>query len=168
MRILVLVPLDGRHAAEVMSIRKNLTAEENNHICDMVNFIDYLLNLKVVNTYNEAFRRAINGLFCEYESSVKSNSDLIVFGNAPKKLKFDAVFTWQGGWDKDLVIEQYKEIFHDNQEALELFDFYGPSDSKFILDRVEPTAGFLRDYLQTDPHLEKIREKYKDKLKFKE
>ncbi len=168
MRILVLVPLDGRHAAEVMSIRKNLTAEENNHICDMVNFIDYLLNLKVVNTYNEAFRRAINGLFCEYEASVKSNSDLIVFGNAPKKLQFDAVFTWQGNWDKDLVVEKYREVFADNQEALDLLNFYSPLDSKFVLDGPQPTASFLRDYLQTDPHLEKIREKYKDKLKFKE
>lgn len=93
MKILVLVPLDGRHAAEVMSIRGNLTAEENNHICDMVNFIDYLLNLKVVSTYNDAFRRSINGLFCEYEAATKEGSDLIVFGNAPKKLKFDAVFT---------------------------------------------------------------------------
>ena len=64
--------------------------------------------------------------------------------------------------------EEVKEIVADEPKlAAYVENLYGAEDSKFNLYNCKASAGFLAEYIKTDPKLDEIRAKYEGKLKFK-
>ena len=107
-----------------------------------------------------------------YKTAAKEKDDLIVFGTAPKNMKFDAIFSFQDDAEqmpyKDKFLGKIKKIVADEPKlAAYLENLYGAEDSKFNLYNCTATAGFLTEYIKTDPKLDEIRAKYEGKLKFK-
>ena len=107
-----------------------------------------------------------------YKTAAKNKDDLIVFGTAPKNMKFDAIFSFQDDAEqipyKDKFLGKVKKIVEDEPKlAAYIENLYGAEDSKFNLYNCTATAGFLAEYIKTDPKLEEIRAKYEGKLKFK-
>ena len=47
-------------------------------------------------------------------------------------------------------------------------EFYDAAASTMTLHNITAAAKFLSAYLETDPHIEEIKEKYKNDLNFKE
>ena len=107
-----------------------------------------------------------------YKTAAKGKDDLIVFGTAPKNMKFDAIFSFQDDAEqmpyKDKFLGKVKKIVEDEPKlAAYVENLYGAEDSKFNLYNCTATAGFLAEYIKTDPKLDEIKAKYEGKLKFK-
>jgi hypothetical protein len=69
---------------------------------------------------------------------------------------------------KDKFLRKVKEIVADEPKlAAYVENLYGAEDSKFNLYNCTASAGFLAEYIKTDPKLDEIRAKYEGKLKFK-
>ena len=87
-------------------------------------------------------------------------------------MKFDAIFSFQDDAEqlpyKDKFLGKIKKIVADEPKlSAYLENLYGAEDSKFNLYNCTATAGFLTEYIKTDPKLDEIRAKYEGKLKFK-
>lgn len=172
MKILVLMPCDERMVYYAAKIYKELPNDVKDITFSMPMFMDYLISSKIVGNWVYAFFDSLVSMKNIYKTASKSNDNLIVFGTAPKKMKFDAIFSFQDDAEQmpyeDKFIDKVKEIVADEYKLRRYVeDLYGADDSKFNLYNCKATAGFLADYLKTDPHLEDIRAKYEGKLKFK-
>ena len=86
--------------------------------------------------------------------------------------KFDAIFNFQDVEKdeeyKDLYIEKLREVFKNEQTLMSNLEFYDAAASTMTLHNIAAAAKFLSAYLETDPHIEEIKEKYKNDLNFKE
>ena len=69
---------------------------------------------------------------------------------------------------KDLYIEKLREVFKNEQVLMSNLEFYDAAASTMTLHNITAAAKFLSAYLETDPHIEEIKEKYKNDLNFKE
>ena len=172
MKILVLMPCDERMTYIAAKIYKELPNEIKDITFSMPMFMDYLVSSKIVGNWVYAFFDAFVSMKNIYKAAAKEKDDLIVFGTAPKNMKFDAIFSFQDDAEqmpyKDKFLRKVKEIVKDEQKlAAYIENLYGAEDSKFNLYNCTATAGFLAEYIKTDPKLEEIRAKYEGKLKFK-
>lgn len=170
MKILVLMPCDERMTYYAAKIYSELTNETKDITFSMPMFMDYLISSKIVGNWIYAFYDSFVSMKKVYEASGKGN--LIVFGTAPKSMHFDVVFSFQD--DKEQLTYEDKFLAHIKNAVSEepilaayTENLYDESDVTFKLHNCKATAQFLSDYIKTDYDLEKIQEKYKDKLKFK-
>lgn len=173
MKILVLMPCDERMTYIAAEIYKNLPKEIKDITFSMPMFMDYLVSSKVVGNWVYAFYDSLISMKNIYKTAAKNNDNLIVFGTAPKNMKFDTIFNFQDSEKpleyKDKFLEKIKTIV--NEEALlksYIDNLYTAEDSKFKLYNCSATAGFLAEYIKTDPKLEDIKKKYESRLKFKQ
>ena len=172
MKILVLMPCDERMTYYAAKIYKELPNDVKDITFSMPMFMDYLISSKIVGNWVYAFFDSFVSMKNIYKTAAKNKDDLIVFGTAPKNMKFDAIFSFQEDAEqmpyKDKFIGKVKEIVKDEPKlAAYVENLYGAEDSKFNLYNCKATAGFLAEYIKTDPKLEDIRTKYEGKLKFK-
>ena len=172
MKILVLMPCDERMTYYAAKIYKELPNDVKDITFSMPMFMDYLISSKVVGNWVYSFFDAMVSMKNIYKTAAKNKDDLIVFGTAPKNIKFDAIFSFQDDAEqmpyKDKFIGKVKEIVKDEPKlAAYVENLYGAEDSKFNLYNCKATAGFLAEYIKTDPKLEDIKAKYEGKLKFK-
>lgn len=172
MKILVLMPCDERMVYYAAKIYKELPNDVKDVTFSMPMFMDYLISSKIVGNWVYAFFDSFVSMKNIYKTASKSNDNLIVFGTAPKNIKFDAIFSFQDDAAQlpyeDNFIGKVKEIVKDEPKlAAYVENLYGAKDVQFQLYNCDATAGFLAEYLKTDPHLEDIRAKYEGKLKFK-
>ena len=172
MKILVLMPCDERMTYIAAKIYKELPNEIKDIAFSMPMFMDFLISSKVVGNWVYAFFDAFVSMKNIYKTAAKEKDDLIVFGTAPKNMKFDAIFSFQDDAEqlpyKDKFLGKIKKIVADEPKlSAYLENLYGAEDSKFNLYNCTATAGFLTEYIKTDPKLDEIRAKYEGKLKFK-
>lgn len=172
MKILVLMPCDERMAYYAAKIYKELPSEIKDIAFSMPMFMDYLVSSKFVGNWVYAFFDSFVSMKNIYKTAAKNKEDLIVFGTAPKNMKFDAIFSFQDNSKQlpyeDKFLGKVKEIVKDEPKlAAYLENLYGAEDSQFNLYNCDATAGFLAEYIKTDPKLDDIRAKYEGKLQFK-
>lgn len=173
MKILVLMPCDERMTYIAAKIYKELPNEIKDITFSMPMFMDYLVSSKIVGNWVYAFFDAFVSMKNIYKTAAKNKDDLIVFGTAPQNMKFDAIFSFQDDAVQmpyeDRFLGKIKEIVKDEPFlAAYIEKLHGAEESKFNLYNCSATAAFLTEYLKTDPKLEDIKEKYKDKLKLKD
>ena len=172
MKILVLMPCDERMTYYAAKIYKELPNDVKDITFSMPMFMDYLISSKIVGNWVYAFFDSFVSMKNIYKTAAKQKEDLIVFGTAPKNMKFDAIFSFQEDAEqlpyKDLFLGKVKEIVKDEPKLTAYVEnLYSAEDSQFNLYNCKATAGFLAEYLKTDPKLEDIKAKYESKLKFK-
>lgn len=61
-----------------------------------------------------------------------------------------------------------RSVFANEPEVLKQLNFYDATASIMTLHNIKAAAAFLSAYLQTDPHIDSIKEEYQNTLKFKE
>ena len=171
MKILVLMPCDERMVYAATAIYKNLPKDVQDITFMMPMFMEYLIQTKISPNWTYALFDAMISAENIYKSAKKD--DLIVFGNLPKRMVFDAVFNFQDLEEsleyRDLFIEKVQNIVKDEKILVKhITKLHEASESRLSLRNASATAEFISSYVKTDPHLEDIRELYKDKLKFKD
>lgn len=172
MKILVLMPCDERMVYNAAKLYQELPKEIKDITFNMPMFMDYLVNVKIVDNWVMAFYDALISAEKLYAAAQKSKKDLIIFGNMPLNLPFDAVFNFQDAEEKlpyeDKFLEKIKEIVADEPILAACVEkMHSAEESKLSLINCKASAEFLSKYIKTDPKLEEIKEKYKDKLNFK-
>ena len=171
MKILVLMPCDERRVYYASKIFKKLSPEMKEITFIMAMFIDFLMQTKVESNPASALFYSILSAEKLYEAAKKD--DLIIFGNINKDYEFDAVFSFQDAEQTlpydDKFITLIQEKVKDEESLMKYINnLYGAEDVKLKLRDCTASANFLTDDIKTDPKLDEIKEKYKDKLNFKE
>lgn len=176
MKILVLMPCDEQHVYAAAGIYKALPNEMKECCFPMPMFMDYLIQNKIVGNWVFAFFDALVSMKNVYKTAKKNKDNILIIGTAPRDMKFDAIFSFQ-----DIEhTEEYKDNFLDKviipsvQEdamlAKMVNHLYKAHDVQFQLKNCVASADFLTAYMKTgiQGKIEEIKEKYQDKLKFKE
>ena len=166
------MPCDERMTYYAAKIYKELPNEIKDITFSMPMFMDYLISSKIVGNWVYAFFDSFVSMKNIYKAASKEKGDLIVFGTAPKNMKFDAIFSFQDDTEQmpynDTFLDKIKEIVKEEPKlAAYLENLYGAEDSQFNLYNCKATAGFLAEYIKTDPKLDEIKQAYESKLKFK-
>lgn len=173
MKILVITDCSERGIHYATTLYKNLSREIKDITFCIPMFMEYLIDTKIEPKYLSAFFYSLVSMKSVYKAAEEKNDDLIVIGNAPKELTFDAVFSFAGEDDKensaDAFIDYVKQLVV-GLKPLEKYanNLYAESDCTFSLHNCSASSQFIEDYIKTEPKLDKIKEKYKDKVKFKE
>lgn len=169
MKILVLMPLDEKSVYIASAIYHSLDSYAKDRCFAMPFFMQYLITTKIAPNWTYAVFDSILAAEHLYETAERAKDDMIIFGNMPKKYKFDIVFNIQD-LDEDLP---YEDKFMDKirelikgDETLEakVMDMYTNVDSNMALHNKIASADFLSAYLKTDPHLEEIEAKYRESI----
>lgn len=172
MKILLLMPCDEQHVYAATYIYKSLPAEIRERTFAMPMFMQYIVTVRKLSNWVEAFFDSFLGMKAVYKTAEKFGDDLIVIGNAPADFKFDAVFNFQEIDEalpyKDDFLEKIRMICADEPVLLRtIAALHEAHESQMALMDCTATADFLTAYLQTDPHLDDIKRRYEDRLHFK-
>lgn len=177
MKILVLMPLDEKWSYVATELWKHLSDKAKENSFAMPMFTEWQLKTKkmVVGAdlpphWNVATMGSIIKAREIYKIQDSAKKDFILFGNISPDYKFDAIFNFQDTEEdkayEDKYIEKLKAALGD--DLAPYFNFYPSTASKMPLHNVEAAAAFLSAYIETDPHLDEIKAKYQETLKFKE
>lgn len=177
MKILVLMPLDEKWSYIASGLFKALDKEAQDATFCLPMFNEWQLQtgkMVVGADLPKSWSVATFGSLIKaremYQLQDKAGRDLIIIGNIAPDYKFDAIFNFQDP-NEDL---SYKDEFLDKldeysdptlQSALKRYD---ASASVFTLHNFTAAGQYISAYLKTDPHLDEIKQKYADKLRFKE
>lgn len=106
-----------------------------------------------------------------YKTALANKQDIIIIGNMSPEYEFDAIFNFQDAVEdlpyEDKYVAKLKEVFKNDEVLSRALEFYDAAASKFTLHDINAAAQFLSEYLETDPHLDEVKERYKDTLNFK-
>lgn len=171
MKILVLMPVYETHEDIAYALYKALPKEIKEITFSMEMYTTYLRAIKSISPLDAYFQTllATERVF----ENLKDNEDIIIFGNLPKKYKFDAIFAFQDNLEtlpyEDKPLKKIEEIVKEvNDPVLNkyfIMPFYSAEDSQLNLTNCIASADFLTAYLETDPKLDKIKKEYEKKLK---
>lgn len=173
MKILILMPLDQQHVDASAAIYKSLPHEIQETTFPMPMFMEYLIGVGKSQNWLWAFFDAVVSAKSIYNAAAKTDKHLIIIGNMPTDYKFDAVFNFQEIEEslpyKDNHAEKIKELVQDEEVLANIVNnLYTADASQFSLHDCRATADFLTAYLETDPKIDELKQKYADILKFKE
>lgn len=179
MKILILMPLDEKWSFIASGIYKNLDDNAKNKTFAMPMFTEWQLATKkmiIGNDLPQNWNIATFGSIVKaremYKLSELNNDDFILIGNINPQYKFDMIFNFQAEEKdeayEDLYIEKLKSIFKDEKVLYDNLIFYNSTASMMTLHNIKAAANFISDYIKTDANIDKIKEKYKDTLVFKE
>lgn len=168
MKILVLMPLDEKSAYMSMGIYKNLPAEVKDKTFCMPSFMDYLVTTKIVPNWEYALFDTL--LTSERILDATGDDDIIVLGNVKKEYDFDMIFNFQdinyAEKYADPFVERMRNLVQDEELLANKINFlHAAEESKLSLQNCIATADLLAALIQTDPHLDRIKEEYQRKLK---
>ena len=169
MKILVLMPLDEKWTYIATGLYRALPNDVRDKTFTMPMFMQYCITTKTAQNWAYAVYNAVVAAKHVYEAAEKAQDDLIVIGNCSADLEFDAIFNFQDP-DEDLpyedrYVDKLKLLVKDDEVLSSWLKLHEGSESKMPLHNYAASADFLTAYLDTDPHLEKIRDEYKDKVK---
>ena len=167
MKILVLMPMDERLTANAAALYSHMPEKIKDITFSIPMFMEYLIDTKMVENWMFAMFYAMSSANALCRAADKNKEDLIIFGNAPKDLEFDAVFSFQDAEEalpyNDLFLEKVKEIVAEEDNLSDrLNNLYTADDVIFKLHNCAATADFLSKYIKTNPNLDEIKEKYKE------
>ena len=179
MKILLMIPLDEKWSYIATALYKNLDKETQNNTFCMPMFTEWQLATKkmiIGNDLPQNWSVATFGSIVKaremYKLSELNNDDFILIGNINPQYKFDMIFNFQTEEKdevyEDLYIEKLKIIFKDDKVLYDSLIFYDSTASMMTLHNIKAAANFISDYIKTDANIDKIKEKYKDTLVFKE
>jgi len=169
MKILILMPCDEQHVYAASGIYKALSDEVKDKCFVMPMFMDYLINTKIVGNWIMAFYDALISAKNLCKAADEKNDDVIIIGNAPSAVKFDAVFNFQDIEEdmayEDKFIEKIKEIVAENEKLIGYVnDLHKAEESKMPLHNCKATGEFLSAYIKTDAKLNLLKEEYEQRL----
>lgn len=179
MKILVLMPLDEKWSYIATELYKNLSQNAKDNTFAMPMFTEWQLatgKMVLGNDLPKHWNIATFGTIIKaremYKLQESAKKDFLLIGNIKPDYEFDKIFNFQDTEVdleyKDLYVEKLKEAFKDVPELIKNLEFYDAAASTMTLHNIPAAAKFLSAYLETDPHLEDIKEQYKNDLKFKE
>ena len=171
MKILVLMPLDEKWVYMASGLYKALPNEVQAKTFAMPMFMQYAITTKITPNWLYATFDALLALKGVYKAA--ENGDLIVIGNAPKDMQFDAIFNFQDIEEdmpyEDKLMEKTREVVKEDDELLGyVTNLYENADSIMPLHNINASADFLAAYLYTDPRTEQIKKQYQDRINFKD
>lgn len=169
MRILVLMPL-RQEASDMAAALYNALPEEIKDVTfPMPTYMEYLVLTKQSPNYLFSCFDTLYSAEKIYETSVRENLDLMIFGNINSKYKFDKVFNFQDIDNallyEDKFIERVAEDVKSEDKLLSMVNnLHKKEESSLALTNCSAAAEFLAAYMKTDPHLEEIEKEYKKKV----
>ena len=169
MKILVLMPLDEKNVYIASAVYHCLTPRAKERCFCMPFFMQYLITTKIAPNWVYSVFDSILSAEKVYKLAEENNDDLIIFGNMPKKYKFDAVFSIQDLEEdlpyEDKFLEKIRELAKGEKDLeKKVMKMYGVEDVIMPLHNKIAAADFLSAYLETDPGLDLIEKEYKEKL----
>lgn len=178
MKILVLMPLDEKWSYIATGLFNNLTdkAKEKTFVMNMFTEWQLATNHMIVGNdlpphWNVATFGSIIKAREFYLSQESKNEDCMIIGNISPDFKFDIIFNFQDPFIAapylDLYVDKMKEVFTE-PDLQRFLNFYSNDDSRLPLKDFAASGDFLSAYLNSDPHLDDIKQKYADILDFKE
>ena len=170
MKILVLMPCNERMTYAAARIFKEMPIELKEITFMMPLFMDYYMEVNKDAQPIHALFNALLGAQSLYNAA--GSKDLIIFGNVNKNMKFDVVFSFQDSemsmeYEDKFIALVKEKVAEYEQLTKYINNLYTKEDVVFQLTNCVSTAGFLTDYIKTDPKLEEIKAKYEGKLNFK-
>ncbi len=170
MKILVLMPLDEKWIYMANGIYNALPVETRERTFVMPMFMQYCITTKIADNWAYAVYDAVVAAKKVYETATNAKDDLIIIGNCAADLEFDAVFNFQDLEEdlpyEDKYIEKLRLVVKEDEDLTKWLVMHEAEESKMSLHNCRATADFLDAYLKTDPHIDEIREMFKDKLDF--
>ena len=179
MKILVLFPLDEKYSYIATALYKALDQSVKDNTFVMPMFSEWQMATKHMILgddlpihWNVATFGSIVKAREMYKIQEEAHKDFLLIGNISPQYKFDAIFNFQE-IEKDLpyedqYIDKLRKVFADVEVLAKNLELYGADASKMTLHNIEAAAAFLSSYMQTDPHLDDIKLKYIETLRFKE
>lgn len=172
MKILLLMPIDEPHTVAATTIYRDLPNEVRERTFSMPMYMQYLVTTKIAPNWEYAL---VDTMFASKKllSTLTSEDDYLLIGNAPADEKFDAVFNFQDieldEKYEDKFLAKVAELVKADEKLYNLVsNLHKADESKMCLHNCLATADFLAAYMGTDPHLDKIKAKYEKTLDFKE
>lgn len=173
------MPLDEKWSYIASGIYKNLDDNAKNKSFVMPMFTEWQLATKKMiigqdlpHNWNVATFGSIVKAREFYQIQDTLEQDFLLIGNIKPDYKFDIIFNFQDEDEdapyQDLYIDKLKTVFKDDEVLSNNLIFYDSTASIMPLHNIKATAEFLSAYLNTDPNVDKIKEKYKNSLNFKE
>lgn len=107
-----------------------------------------------------------------YRLQDAAKKNVIIIGNISPDYKFDAIFNFQDP-EKDAPYEdrylaKVAAAAQGETALVDALNVYDASASQMALHNFAAAGKFLSAYLKTDPHIDDIKAKYNEQLKFKE
>jgi hypothetical protein len=179
MKILVLMPLDEKWSFISTALFQNLSRNAKDKTFVMPMFSEWQMATKHMILGNDLpihWNVATFGSILKAKEMYKiqnaTKQDFILIGNISPDYKFDVIFNFQDMEKdepyQDLYIEKLKEVFAEDKVLSSNLNFYDATASTMTLHNITAAAEFLSKYIETDPHIEDIKAKYKETLNFKE
>ena len=169
MKILVLMPLDEKNVYIASAVYQCLEPYAKDRCFCMPFFMQYLITTKIAPNWTYSLFDTMASAERLYELAEREKDNIIIFGNMPKRYKFDAVFSLQDLEEdldySDKFLEKMQELADGDKKLEEkVKDTYGVEDVIMPLHNKVAAADFLSAYLKTDPHLDKIEKEYKERV----
>ena len=147
-KILIVTPLDETNVFASAEIFKKISP-----VCDVFSvpmYADYLLTTKIASSEEEAITLALSTVKKYMESPHKE--DVVVLGNAPKDIKFDAVISFNKNermeFEEDLRLLAMQKRYKSSEEISQILNnVYAAADCESFLMNGQLTAQFICDYL---------------------
>ena len=173
MKILILMPCSEAWTYHATGIYKALPQEVKEITFAMPMYMEYLVDTKISQDWIHAYFDSAVTVKALYKAAQMKNENLVVIGNTIKDLEFDAVFNFQDeAFDMEYDDKFISKLDELVKEIPELKSYtaglHEAHESKMPLHNYVATADFITDYLQTDPQLDRVKEKYLGRLRFKE
>lgn len=168
MKLLLLMPCDGRTGYAATTIYNSLPADVKEKTFAMPMFMEYLESTKMVGNTVMAFFDSL--VSAEHLYKASADEDFILIGNIGKEYEFDAVFNFQDieadGDYEDKMLERIRPaIIGEPVLASHAADLHKANESIMPLHNCRATADFISDYISTDPHFDKLKAIFVRRLK---
>lgn len=131
--------------------------------------MDYLINGKIVGNWIAALQYALLSAEKVCNAANETDDDLIIIGNAPKYIKFDAIFNMQELEEdlpyEDKFIEKARELCAESPLLMKRLDVHEATESRLSMHNPIAIADFLSKYLKTEDGIKNVRKEYEDIIK---
>lgn len=169
MKILLLMPCDEQHTYAATGIYKALPKEIKDITFAIPCFMEYLIDSKVVGNWLMALFDSMLSCRKLCDAATQTNDDLIIIGNAPMDVKFDAIFNFQEIDEalpyKDRFMEMAGKLTaEDDRLSSMVLDVHTAEESIMPLYNCVATADFLTHYLKSDDSIKELQKKYRKQL----
>lgn len=172
MKMLILMPCDEQHVYAATAIYNALPQELKDNTFAMPMFMEYLRDTNQVGNWVKALFYTILAAEGLYAATPK-NENFILIGNIGNEFKFDVVFNFQDIDEslpyEDKFMDMCQNIVKDEPSLFQyIAELHQADESKMALQNCVATADFITDYIASEPDLAAIKEKFKDRIPFKE
>lgn len=179
MKILVLMPIGEDYSYIASGLFKALDPEARDCAFSLCMFSEWqratqkmVIGADLPKTWTVATFGSLVKARELYRLQEAAKKDIIIIGNISPNYKFDAIFNFQDPEQdapyEDRYLAKIAAAAQGDSVLTEALNVYDASASQMALHNFAAAGKFLSAYLKTDPHIDDIKAKYNDQLKFKE